>query len=347
MGYYIHQNGENYGPYTIGQLQSMWSAGEVTGDTLYCEEGYTEWLHLSVLLDPQEQLPLLQPTVRARSRKPLVIAGVVSAVLIVICIFAAMLSPGGKPAVAVQQPAPPSAPSIQPASSVSSQPPAHTADAVSETVTEDYARRINAFASKWDMTVEAVMRLDYVFTRRGLTLGDFDEALAKLDQSRDIALGYHPNIPKRNANGRRLVVGETKFPQNPVITEDEENTVKMLRMAGYGGGDDGKSKRQTQVDAGQHHLTVNASISHDDYTIRIRNADTKDWPPLNAYINPGFWGPLSGYGVRLPTLEMGGKIDVPLNQFTKDNGERFNPYAYKVTKLWIGGDNYDYVEFGL
>jgi hypothetical protein len=26
MGYYINQNGENYGPYTIGQLRSMWSA---------------------------------------------------------------------------------------------------------------------------------------------------------------------------------------------------------------------------------------------------------------------------------------------------------------------------------
>ena len=100
-------------------------------------------------------------------------------------------------------------------------------------VTEDYAKRINTFAGKWDMTVEDVMRWDYVFTKRGLTLADFDEALAKLGESRDRALGYHPNIPKKNANGRRLVVGETKIPQNPVLTKDEENAVKTLKLAGY------------------------------------------------------------------------------------------------------------------
>lgn len=233
MAYYINQSGENYGPYTIDQLRSMWSAGQVTGDTLYCEEGYTEWLRLSALLDAQEQPPPLLPTARVRSRKPLVIVGVVSAGLIVICIFAALLSSGGKPAATVHQPAPPPAPSIQPASSVSSPPPAHMADADSEVVTEDYARRINAFASKWDMTVEAVMRMDYVLTKRGLTLADFDQALAKFDQSRDLALGYHRDIPKRNANGRRLVVAKAKFPQNPVITADEEGVIKALKLAGY------------------------------------------------------------------------------------------------------------------
>lgn len=233
MAYYINQSGDNYGPYTIDQLRSMWSAGQVTCDTLYCEEGYKEWLQLSALLDAQEQPPLLQPTMIARNRKPLMIAGVVSGVLIVIYIFVEMLSLGSKPIATVQQPTPPPALSDQPTSSVNSRSPTHTADAVSETVTEDYARRINAFASKWDMTVEAVIRLDYVFTRRNLTLADFDEALAKLDRSRDIALGYHPNIPKRNANGRRLLVGETKFPQNPAITKDEESIVKTLKLAGY------------------------------------------------------------------------------------------------------------------
>jgi hypothetical protein len=51
-----------------------------------------------------------------------------------------------------------------------------------------------------------------------------------LIKARDRALGYHPDIPKRNTNGRRLVAGETKFPQNPVLTEEEENVVKMLKL---------------------------------------------------------------------------------------------------------------------
>ena len=236
MGYYINQNGENYGPYTIGQLRSMWSAGQVTGDTLYCEEGYSEWLHLSILakeLDTREQSPPPHPMVKAGIRKPLLVGGVASVVLVVICILAVALSPSRKPAATVQQPAPTRKTSIQQASPVSSQPPARKVVADSETVTEEYARRINAFAGKWDMTVEDVMRWDYVFTKRGLTLADFDQALAKLDQSRDTALGYHPNIPKRNANGRRLLVGETRFAQSPALTEDEENAVKMLKLAGY------------------------------------------------------------------------------------------------------------------
>jgi hypothetical protein len=40
-------------------------------------------------------------------------------------------------------------------------------------------------------------------------------------------------IPKRKLNSRRLVGGETKFPQNPMLTEAEENVVKVLKAAGY------------------------------------------------------------------------------------------------------------------
>lgn len=55
MSYFIGQDGETKGPYTIGQLRSMWHAGTITGDTLYCEEGYEDWLHLRVLADELEQ----------------------------------------------------------------------------------------------------------------------------------------------------------------------------------------------------------------------------------------------------------------------------------------------------
>jgi hypothetical protein len=122
---------------------------------------------------------------------------------------------------------------IQQTSPVSSQPSVPGVVTHSEIVTEEYARRINAFADKWDMTVEEVMRWDYVFSKSGLTLGDFDQSLAKLNQSRDKALGYHVEIPKRKLNSRRLVGGETKFPQNPMLTEAEENVVKVLKAAGY------------------------------------------------------------------------------------------------------------------
>ena len=57
MGYYILQNNETKGPYTLNQLKGMWSSGAVTGNLQYCEEGYTEWLPLSdmqAMLEPEQ-----------------------------------------------------------------------------------------------------------------------------------------------------------------------------------------------------------------------------------------------------------------------------------------------------
>lgn len=73
MNYYIHQNDETKGPYTIGQMRSMWCAGLVTGDTLYCEEGYETWIHLRALVNelekPQSLAPVQKPPVLPLPRK--------------------------------------------------------------------------------------------------------------------------------------------------------------------------------------------------------------------------------------------------------------------------------------
>ena len=47
--------------------------------------------------------------------------------------------------------------------------------------------------------------------------------------------------------------------------------------------------------------------------------------------------------VRLSSLAS--KV-IPLREFAKDNGERFNPFANKVVKVWIGGGDYDYEAYG-
>jgi len=98
--------------------------------------------------------------------------------------------------------------------------------------------------------------------------------------------------------------------------------------------------------AANHHKIANASVAYDDYKVRISNNDAETWPELNVFINPGFGGPSSGYGIRIPALQSGKSITIPLKQFTKDNGERFNPDTYRITELWIGGEDYDYQKFG-
>lgn len=44
--YTLWLNNENAGPYTLGQLKSMWATGKVTAKTRYWKEGSTEWKRL-------------------------------------------------------------------------------------------------------------------------------------------------------------------------------------------------------------------------------------------------------------------------------------------------------------
>src|SRR5439155_2248187 len=55
MRYWIIQNRESKGPYTIAQLRSMWHSGAITGDTLYCAEGSNVWLTLEARAPELEQ----------------------------------------------------------------------------------------------------------------------------------------------------------------------------------------------------------------------------------------------------------------------------------------------------
>ena len=50
VNYYLYQNDEPKGPYTLGQLRSMWHAGTITGETHYCVAGNNEWLRLKLII---------------------------------------------------------------------------------------------------------------------------------------------------------------------------------------------------------------------------------------------------------------------------------------------------------
>ena len=63
MSYYIIQNNETKGPFTIGQLRTMWSSGAVTTETLYCRDGWSEWLPLLAMARELESSAV--PTVQS------------------------------------------------------------------------------------------------------------------------------------------------------------------------------------------------------------------------------------------------------------------------------------------
>ena len=45
--FYIKLKGEEKGPYTMGQLQSMWDKGDLTSDTFYRDSESSEWILLA------------------------------------------------------------------------------------------------------------------------------------------------------------------------------------------------------------------------------------------------------------------------------------------------------------
>jgi Superinfection immunity protein/GYF domain 2 len=48
MRLYLHRHGKVEGPFTVGQLRSMWDAGTINGAMSACEEGSEDWNQLEV-----------------------------------------------------------------------------------------------------------------------------------------------------------------------------------------------------------------------------------------------------------------------------------------------------------
>ncbi len=75
MSYYILQNDETKGPYTLGQLRGMWNSGALTTETLHCQEGDSDWQPLSAILHELEPPPaprhILTPPPAAAYSPPL------------------------------------------------------------------------------------------------------------------------------------------------------------------------------------------------------------------------------------------------------------------------------------
>ena len=67
--YWIVENGNKQGPFTINQLKTMWGSGQITGDSLYWQEGFDEPIQVSFMLDILEPAPELQHTKRTLSKK--------------------------------------------------------------------------------------------------------------------------------------------------------------------------------------------------------------------------------------------------------------------------------------
>lgn len=66
--YYLWLNDQQAGPYTMIQLRSIWNSGAITSETLYWQEGMSEWIALGTWLE--ETRPKSIPAPPARVYRP-------------------------------------------------------------------------------------------------------------------------------------------------------------------------------------------------------------------------------------------------------------------------------------
>lgn len=66
--YRIYHDGQERGPYTFEQLRSMWSSGQLTADTLYWQDGMTEWKPLHQLGMDMAIQPVSPPAITMPSQ---------------------------------------------------------------------------------------------------------------------------------------------------------------------------------------------------------------------------------------------------------------------------------------
>jgi len=48
--YYIYYNNHQHGPYVLEQIRGMWNSGTITADTLFWQEGMTDWQEIKHLM---------------------------------------------------------------------------------------------------------------------------------------------------------------------------------------------------------------------------------------------------------------------------------------------------------
>ncbi len=71
MSYYLYDNQQQTGPYSIEKLKSLWRSGSISGEAFYCEEGYSEWCPLRTLMEVE---PSRKPSPFASTIPPIIAA---------------------------------------------------------------------------------------------------------------------------------------------------------------------------------------------------------------------------------------------------------------------------------
>ena len=92
----------------------------------------------------------------------------------------------------------------------------------------------------------------------------------------------------------------------------------------------------------QNKSMVTAEISVAGGNLIVSNTGKETWKSVNVYVNSE---PPDGYGCRLEDVKPLDSKAIPLTEFVKPDGERFDPISKKVLNACIGGSDYTYEKF--
>jgi hypothetical protein len=86
-----------------------------------------------------------------------------------------------------------------------------------------------------------------------------------------------------------------------------------------------------------------AKVQFNRESVYVTNLGPENWDEgIHVYINGT---PPFTYEAKAGSLGTNETVKIALDEFSKGNGERFDPSRYRVTEMWVGGSGYDYVGF--
>jgi hypothetical protein len=89
-------------------------------------------------------------------------------------------------------------------------------------------------------------------------------------------------------------------------------------------------------------LNVSVQVSRTALQVTNKGSESAAGQELIVYINGS---PPFTYKAVATTPPVGQSVQIPLIDFTKKDGTRFNPFATAVTVIWVGGSGHDYRSF--
>lgn len=97
-------------------------------------------------------------------------------------------------------------------------------------------------------------------------------------------------------------------------------------------------------DSGKPQKTMSVEVGRGREVLEIKNIGTPDIEGkiMVVYINGS---PPFAYMTACDAPAIGDTVRIPLSSFAKKDGQRFNPVAYAVREIWVGGAGYDYLSF--